>query len=65
MVEMKKKKDESKKEEIIIKEKAAKRARPGMARPLPGIITTTELGPLKGTSDKNPKTRKQKGKDSN
>ena len=59
---MNKKKDESKKEEIrsIINKKAA-----AMERPLPGIITTTESGPLRGTSDKNPKTIKQKGKDSN
>ncbi|MDO9098796.1 MAG: hypothetical protein Q7U60_11840 [Candidatus Methanoperedens sp.] len=53
-----KKKDESKNENISILNKA------DYERPLPGIITTTEAGPLRGKPD-NPKTVKQKGKDSN
>lgn len=51
---MKKKKDESKSKEGWEIKKAY--------RPLPGIITTTESGPLRGTTD-NSKTKK-KGKDS-
>jgi hypothetical protein len=46
----------------MIKKKDELRKEAG-ERPLPGIITTTEPGPLRGTPQ--PKTIKQKGKDSN